>query len=188
MEKRRTLMREVYGHACTVGASRKRRKRGSGGREDGRRATLEEPTEVGEALLLLLLPLPRLVVLKPVEDVLPLDVTVLPQLSGYVLYLVRAGGPDSLLVEAFQYGYLLLGRVPPRARRGGGRRRPLASLHSTGTATVETQRERGGGLLCMHERRGREEEREMVCGACRLAGSKNVKGLTCVWFWAQEKL
>jgi hypothetical protein len=122
--------------------------RGGHGEHGQRRGPAEEPAEVGEAVLLLPLALAGLVVLEPVEDVLALDGAVLPQPARDLLYLLRAGGAQAVLVQPLQHGHLLLGRVPPRVRqrrrRGGGRRhrrRPAVVLPVGGGGGG------GGGLL-----------------------------------------
>lgn len=93
---------------------------------------METPTEEGQALLLLFLPLPRLVILEPVKHVLPFNVPVRLQPGSDLLYLLRRRRPYPLLVPVLQHGYLFLGRVPPRTRRNppAGVRRLVMTLHS----------------------------------------------------------
>ena len=74
---------------------------------------MKKAIEVSDSFLLLLLPLPGLVILKPVEHILPFDVTIRPQPSSYLLYLLSSWCPYSLLVQVLQHAYLLLRRVPP---------------------------------------------------------------------------
>lgn len=63
-------------------------------------------------LLHQLLSLTSFVILKPVEDILSLDVTISPEPRGNLLYLLSAGSPYSLLVKVLQHVYLLLCRTP----------------------------------------------------------------------------
>lgn len=63
---------------------------------------------------LLLLPLPCLVVLEPIEDILPLYFPILPQPSWNPLYLLSTRRPNSIvIVQVFQYPYLVSSRNPP---------------------------------------------------------------------------
>lgn len=62
-----------------------------------------------------LLSLPRLVVLKPVEDILSLDLSIPPELGGDVLDLVRRGGPGPTPIKLLERPQLLRGWVPTRA-------------------------------------------------------------------------
>jgi len=63
---------------------------------------------------LLLLPLPGLVVLEPVEHILPLDLAVLPEPGGDPLDLLRGGGPDPIdVVELPQDPDLVCCGYPP---------------------------------------------------------------------------
>lgn len=75
---------------------------------------MKKAIAVCNALLLLLelLSLARFVILKPVEDILSLDVTISPEPRGNLLYLLSAGSPYSLLVKVLQHVYLLLCRTP----------------------------------------------------------------------------
>lgn len=81
----------------------------------GGRRRMKKAVEISQAsLLLLLLPLPRLVILKPIKHILPLNVTISPQPRRYLLYLLRTRSPHSLPIQILQHAYLLLGRIPPR--------------------------------------------------------------------------
>lgn len=64
----------------------------------------------------LLLPLPGLVVLKPIKDILALNLAVAPEPSTDGLNLISRGGPDSIdVVELLEKLYLLCCGCPPSA-------------------------------------------------------------------------
>lgn len=98
---------------------------------------MQEPIKIVHALLLLLLPLPCLVILKPIENVLPFYMPISSKPTCYLLYLLGARRSNPLLVQPLQKAYLLLGGVPPRARwcptsRWNGHADALLLVHGYG--------------------------------------------------------
>lgn len=73
---------------------------------------MEKTVEISKALLLLLLPLPSLVILKPIEHILALNVAINPKPSCDLLNLLCSWGPQTLPVQALKHVYLFLGGVP----------------------------------------------------------------------------
>ena len=82
-------------------------------RRHGHGHVVEEPGIIRKPLLLQLLPLPRLVILEPVKDVLALGAPELPQPRRDLLDLLRSRSTYPLLVQPFEDRNLLLGGVPP---------------------------------------------------------------------------
>lgn len=109
--------------------------------------------EINHVFLFLFLPLPRLVILKPVKHVLSFYVTVRLEPSGDLLYLFGAGCPYPLPVQVFEHAYLFLRRIPPRTRRGSASRRHfhVAVIHYLRLTNTNSERAFEGFLL---ERKG----------------------------------
>ena len=86
-------------------------------RREQRGSLVKIAVHISHILLLLLLPLPSLVVLKPVKHVLPFDMTVGLKPASYLLYLLCARRPYPLHVQALKHADLLLRGIPPGASR-----------------------------------------------------------------------
>lgn len=78
---------------------------------------VKKSIDVSHAFLLLFLPLPCLMILKPIENILSLNVTESSQSASYLLYLLSAGCSYSLHIQILKHIYLLFCWVPPRGRR-----------------------------------------------------------------------